>query len=813
MKYLICSFIVAGMLIACGSAPTVEKIPPSKTSQTQWVPITEDQFAGRWQAVFHCSGLDYIVDAKLQLQGDRLSAVMSGQAAQPKRDVSGGMPFRQQRFDVSYSGQMNQQTGSFNLRPPARSPFPSLNGVYVPEVQQFVAQMVGRQWRNCSQMLIASPKVVKKLSQRFAVKNKRSRLSIFAYRGVFKPKKVCSKKNVAWLNDYFSSLPAKPAYRFNATPYVEHMYRDASFKKIFGKSLYEYQDLPSQVLHGQLSRAHTCEGLSQQARQNARFLQPLVTPLLNHVSLSRNMVTINLKAKATYVQWFNRNEEMLASLGASPAVEAEQAYARVASLTKVGNQYAPFILPSRINDSFVASHQKAQQQLSATIFNLRLDRHLAVANPTVNDLTQLAALPKQQAPFYNAMSTEDKSLALERINTQLQQQSKTRLLKFIEQQPRSLQGYQSVGAWRSRYAILAAQMPQSDVNTVTFEARQKQLLITTLLAQQSAATYQANVFSQGNNLTALAASVRFEKALEANLAPLLNEPQIVENRLQQARHRQQLLRANAPALAKLASRQELVTSLQSLREDYFWSKDPPSRESTFVFNAIKQRQQILAPFDSREGRYLNALYGGDFKQLNNMDAVFVEPYRRMFSGETFGAMGTILDGIAGMAGFKTNFMAGMQAELSSSSLIVPIFAVYLVDYQYKYKRCIEPSAVRFKKTTTSETVYRDGWGNYQYSVPHPDRVEFFTVNQRFAHVFKEVGLNNADSPLAQFTDSFLGRGNKQRTNVRVLLRSTRQMMNSYPCDSELIKKMEARMLSYFDNYLARKRKAKAAFFR
>ena len=79
------------------------------------------------------------------------------------------------------------------------------------------------------------------------------------------------------------------------------------------------------------------------------------------------------------------------------------------------------------------------------------------------------------------------------------------------------------------------------------------------------------------------------------------------------------------------------------------------------------------------------------------------------------------------------------------SLIRPMMAIYLVEYEGRMKPCLEAEPLRFKITTTSETVYRNGYGSYLYSVPHPDQVSYFNVNRRFGPAFEKVGTMEPDS--------------------------------------------------------------------
>ena len=139
--------------------------------------------------------------------------------------------------------------------------------------------------------------------------------------------------------------------------------------------------------------------------------------------------------------------------------------------------------------------------------------------------------------------------------------------------------------------------------------------------------------------------------------------------------------------------------------------------------------------------------------------------------------------------------------LDNVSLIAPMFAVYLIEFEGRLGPCLGPDAVRFKITRTSETVYKDGWGNYKYSVRHPDQIEYFTVPRRFGQVFEQVGLSKPDSLLGGLLDR--GFRNAGRVGITELVSGTRAMMQRFDregCGSPLMQHMEARMLDYFARY-------------
>ena len=103
----------------------------------------------------------------------------------------------------------------------------------------------------------------------------------------------------------------------------------------------------------------------------------------------------------------------------------------------------------------------------------------------------------------------------------------------------------------------------------------------------------------------------------------------------------------------------------------------------------------------------------------------------------------------------------------------------------------------FKITTTSETVYRNGYGSYLYSVPHPDQVSYFNVNRRFGRAFEKVGTMEPDSIVRRMLEQSFKK--KDSLGVSDLIDGTRLMMarlTQAGCQSPLTRQMETNLLSW-----------------
>ena len=228
---------------------------------------------------------------------------------------------------------------------------------------------------------------------------------------------------------------------------------------------------------------------------------------------------------------------------------------------------------------------------------------------------------------------------------------------------------------------------------------------------------------------------------------------------------------------------------------------PPSKTSLQPLNI-----EYFGHFhDIEAGEYMQALYVGDFETLRALDRDYTQ-LARDFYGQSLAPLNTIIDMFTGL-----NYSGALQQQIEASTLLVPIFGKYLVDYPFMYKECLDYNAHRFSVTTTSWTVYKNGWGTEVDRVRHPDRVEYFDVNRRFGYVFENI-YESAESSndLAVVMDNFLN--SSSQVGLGDVFMGTRQTMNKFSCDSSVVRQLETNMLAYFDIYLQNYDEARKALF-
>ena len=169
-------------------------------------------------------------------------------------------------------------------------------------------------------------------------------------------------------------------------------------------------------------------------------------------------------------------------------------------------------------------------------------------------------------------------------------------------------------------------------------------------------------------------------------------------------------------------------------------------------------------------------------------------------------MAPLMNGIAKLAGVRTDYGAAMQHAFENISLIVPVWSIFLVEYEGRLKQCMDPQPVTFRHTITTRTIYRDGFGTYLYELPPVESSYEVRVNHRFKDIYDAVGLSNPRSPLGQMVDQMFG--GKDRLKVAEIVDGTRRLMNDLNrqgCDSPLMARMVDHMERYFADYQQRQR--------
>jgi hypothetical protein len=411
------------------------------------------------------------------------------------------------------------------------------------------------------------------------------------------------------------------------------------------------------------------------------------------------------------------------------------------------------------------------------------------------------------------MSEQDQSKAKIKIQQFIRSTAPKLIIQDLEEKE-GVRGFVFVKDWGSHYQDLNNYLTNVERKNINKVADNKLESLAKDIVSEQKERYANKVISRGKSLDALSASISLENDITKQLGVVYTDTLFSNVKMQRKQHRGLLYSDLSNKLLLKIENEDNLGELRSFKAKYFLANEQKDIVLQKILASFDKKKHLLAPFSAMPAAdYFNDIYGGDWEEAAKKDSDFVRPYLSSLGGY-LGQIGTLMDGIAnfgnvalGIPTGKTNFKQKIVAELRESSMIIPFFSVYLINYQFAYNKCIEPDALTFKKTTTSETVYRNGLGHFEHSVKHPDKIEYFLVNKRFEHIFKSVGLNKPQAEHANLLEMFFGNSINKKNSLSGIIKSTNKLMDSYDCNSPIIKKMEQQMLKYHKIYKGRVVKA------
>ncbi len=200
--------------------------------------------------------------------------------------------------------------------------------------------------------------------------------------------------------------------------------------------------------------------------------------------------------------------------------------------------------------------------------------------------------------------------------------------------------------------------------------------------------------------------------------------------------------------------------------------------------------------------YLNAIYRGDTQRLADEDRRFQEPMIAYLQP-------LLQPGLMDFFGLLTgNIVTGdqlreiMLASARRQTVLEPLLAYFVVNYEGRYPGCMDAEPARIKRTTVWENVTRwsDGFESRSYGGTTYD---YFLVNERHKGAWMSFEGKAKDPESVEFIN-WLGKvlsPNGKDYDLSSLsqgLRGLRQAMADYPCDSDVIETLETNMLALYE---------------
>ncbi|MEQ8206195.1 MAG: hypothetical protein RIA65_08485, partial [Woeseia sp.] len=297
-------------------------------------------------------------------------------------------------------------------------------------------------------------------------------------------------------------------------------------------------------------------------------------------------------------------------------------------------------------------------------------------------------------------------------------------------------------------------------------------------AAQEMRAYPARKAQANNGLAGLATLNAYFRQLQDRYGTLLSLSAFEQLRNMTARDRQSFLQQAQPQLLAQLQGSNTVADMEKLLTNAVLDEDQQSTAFAPVRQAFAARQRELAPFTGFPGAaYLNAIYAGDMRAIDTIDNEYQERFKQAMR-EMGG--GGVFNGLYELA-------------IDQIRLIEPATAVYLLNYQKNYARCLRADAASFTVTTTVPTVTTTNLLGVEMARSEGYTINSnFKVNKEFEATFRKVGTMKPNDFLGSMVDQFLGNGGITAVNQGV-----RKMMRDYACDSGVIERMEDRMHTVF----------------
>lgn len=287
-------------------------------------------------------------------------------------------------------------------------------------------------------------------------------------------------------------------------------------------------------------------------------------------------------------------------------------------------------------------------------------------------------------------------------------------------------------------------------------------------AAQQAADYESFASQVPSTPATLAEAKSREAALAARYGSQLNAPEYATFNEGRRTWREKWLTAVSAPLSARIEAAESVSAVQGVFDAFVVAADLTSAPGKTLQVVAQRRKDVLAPFSSfAGGDYLNAIYDGDAATVRSLDAEYLRTYSTLMQS------------------------VGIGALVDSFTLVQPVLATYMFNYDTASAKCLRPDAKEFVVTSGTDWVTQNGWGQ-ELSRTAMSRTEtHYRINPEFVRAFEALGESEPDS--AAGLDRFLFGG-----NIAKVVSGTHSVMRAFPCSDPRILRLERNMLALYD---------------
>lgn len=198
--------------------------------------------------------------------------------------------------------------------------------------------------------------------------------------------------------------------------------------------------------------------------------------------------------------------------------------------------------------------------------------------------------------------------------------------------------------------------------------------------------------------------------------------------------------------------------------------------------------------------YLNGLYRNDRKTLTEEDRQFAIPLVRMMQPVQDSGIYDLMAVFSGGAVKGNDLKKYMKTEMENASMSSSMAGFLVIALEYISPQCLGPNPVEIERTERWDQVFQNGYGMELYRISH-EQSYHYTIARRHRQVFRKIGEPASAESLDLINGLFgqLGMIKKDvRSSIEKLsdnLRGLKLAMQEYPCDGEVMKRIETALIS------------------
>jgi len=605
----------------------------------------------------------------------------------------------------------------------------------------------------------------------------------------------CDPKLAAWLKNA-DKAPKTRSSRHQH--HVRMMYSDKYFTPYFGKPFHAIDASDRQIFAIRLSGS--C--------QRDRTLMQTGTGLASQIahSFSRRSKVTDVDKGISEIgfnmlfAWLDQAKQYFAHMAKQQA-EPTQVKTVLKSADSVLKQLYPV-------DKIAFTTYAIDQYKKMIMPSLRKDLQSELAaNPSsLSELNELASFDQRSIKRYPEVDKTKLAKLMVQVKQKVNQNALVATQTF-SQEYSGMQGIMKIDTWQERFKNVSVLLDSHNSNKVSQIFSLRRQIIAAQILKSEKSRYQQQVTKLGANPGALKSGVAYETYFVKMYSSILTLVNYVSFKHMRQKTREKLLARTLTSMSTLINKQKHARSLKALEREYLMDGDRYFTAGKNIHTVLAKRYQVVAPFQTGSNfkHYLNALYTYDTQTLTELDWVSARPVAKAMDEliKPMLGLGAILEDVSGGLIPGRKIMRSSFAGAEEASLIYPVMAFYILNYQRYNQACIESDA--YKRTVQYRWEEHKTVGGVRFLSDSGGHDTTYLINRRFNPIFEVIYKDDGDGAIAKFSDRFFqGKGKIYRDE---LIAGTYTIMQMN-CNSGLIKKMESNMIRYFSRAKARLDNAK-----